>query len=241
MKVSPSKKRLRFFAACLLSLMVVGAWAGWREHDYRVAVREAEAVGFEWTSAEPIDRIREDWRAAFRRPTWTTHRSLDVTPVPDWPRHMRLIRRLNPTRLSVSGVKDFGFLEGLSRLQRLHVQDCPDLDSLPAHDHLRVITFNRCPALRDLKMSRLPALRGLGIKDCSRLQSLHGIEELSRLRDVEIDDCIGLQNFDGLKKLKDLERLDLNDCPELPFTEALKLVDALPHTAVYYYNRRLLP
>ena len=44
---------------------------GWRAYDFRRAVREAEAAGFDFQqSPGPVALIRADWHAAFRGATW---------------------------------------------------------------------------------------------------------------------------------------------------------------------------
>ena len=52
-------------------LLAACAWSVWREYDYRAAIREAKTAGFTWKTREPFDAIRGDWRAAFRKATWT--------------------------------------------------------------------------------------------------------------------------------------------------------------------------
>jgi hypothetical protein len=76
------------------------AWAGWREYDYRAAVREAQSLGWKWKSDEPFAKIRADWRSAFRKETWERNSMLDVMPPGDLAAHGKLIRRLNPTSLN---------------------------------------------------------------------------------------------------------------------------------------------
>jgi hypothetical protein len=113
----------------LLAIAAI-AWVGWREFDHRAAIREARAAGYTWKVREPIALIRADWRAAFRKETWTeSYRHLNVGEGRDLASLRPLLLRLRPTVLIANHCKDANLdaLKGLSGLQTLFLYGCTKL------------------------------------------------------------------------------------------------------------------
>jgi Leucine-rich repeat (LRR) protein len=238
---------MRRWAAWGLALMVVFvAWAGWRAHDYRAAVREAEALGWEWNRDEPWDLIREDWRLAFEKDTWKKGGSLELEKAPESPEQMRLVHRLNPTVLYTPAPRDLSSLQGLSGLEELAIgsETMTDLNGLEKLPRLTKLVIAGSPRLETLDgVSKLKALETVTISDCATLQSLRGLSELPKLnrlellaiylpemrdlgqppglRSIFLTQCPKLASLREIGAQANLTMLELRRCPELPSLKGL--------------------
>ena len=65
----PSRKR-HLVRWSLVGILAILGWYGWKAYDFEQAVKEVNALGWEFESNGPIARIRDDWRNAFRKETW---------------------------------------------------------------------------------------------------------------------------------------------------------------------------
>ncbi len=143
---SPAPKparRIHCVRWLLLAFALLSAWASWRVYDGRQAVNEVKALGWYWESNEPMDAIRDDWKAAFRKETWLdAGRALIVPTAADFDSHRSLVGRLRPTVLQVdnskawedlssvrdlTGLRNVDGLKGLSALQWLDLSGCTGL------------------------------------------------------------------------------------------------------------------
>src|SRR6185503_6870753 len=107
----------RWFLVAAFAFLGYGAW---REYDFRSAIKEAQALGWEWTYDDPIDVIQKDWKAAFRKATWTDgKRRLDISMAAGFEPHARLVRRLAPKTLVVWGGPELSDLSALKELPAL--------------------------------------------------------------------------------------------------------------------------
>jgi Leucine-rich repeat (LRR) protein len=227
-------------------------WAGWRERDYRAAIREAESMGWQWGCREPLDWIREDWRAVFRGRTWERVANLTIPPT-DLAAHAALLHRLRPAELNLRQVSDLTPLQGLSMLKRLsiqrgatlpdlnglrdlprledlHVEECPALreigSSLSSLKKLGYLTFRACPSLQSLRgIHDLPALRKMTV--CGQAETLKDLTGLPRLEELEISLCPALKNLEGLAGLPKLEKLRVSHCASLTNLDGLRGVHGL--------------
>ncbi|MCE9609160.1 MAG: leucine-rich repeat domain-containing protein [Chthoniobacter sp.] len=209
------------------------AWLGWREYDYRAAVREAEAAGYRWKTREPFDLILADWHAALQKATWTDrYRMLELRSNRELPAR-RLIRRLRPTRIQALGCRNTNLdaLKGITTLQYLRFDDAvllQNVDGLKGLTALRNFSIGECPALQNLDgLKGLPALQELRLSDCAALQNVDGIRGLSALRWLTLSDCKRLQNVDALEGLTGLQRLDLYYCSALHDLDGLRGLSTL--------------
>ncbi|MCE9610055.1 MAG: hypothetical protein K8R23_07580 [Chthoniobacter sp.] len=157
----------------LLALAACG-WSGWRAYDYRAAVREARAAGFDFReSPTPWAAIRADWRAALRLDTWTVRerelvlpRGTDLAPL------RPLLLRLDPTELTVRGCRHVDALRRLTRLRYLALadSDVKDLAPLAGLAQLQWLYLDGCTGVADLApLASLAQLRTLGLTDCTGL------------------------------------------------------------------------
>ena len=177
----PRRLRLGKLRWWLLAIFLAGAgYQWWRINDYENAVWEAKLAGFTWTCTDPLTLIRQDWRNALKKKTWSTHvRDLTLGVVPDLARHRDLIHRLRPTDLSANSCKDenLDVLKGLTALQSLGLCNSPALQNV---DVLKGLT----------------GLQTLQLNSCSALQSVDGLRGLTGLQWLDLSYCTALQNVD---------------------------------------------
>ena len=244
---------------CILALAACG-WLGWREYDHRAAIREARAANFKWTSVEPFEIIRGDWRAAFRMKTWAEPvRVIDVGPRQNLTRLRPLLLRLRPTDLRASQCQDSNAdalrglsplrelllsaspslqnvdaLRGLPALQYLNLHGCKGLqnvDGLAGLHRLQTLDLSYCDALQNLDALRgLTGLQFLSLMGCPAVHDADVLQNLTGLKDLFLVHCPNLQNVDAVKALTGLTYLDIRDCPKLPEKAVEELRAALPQT-----------
>ena len=118
----------------LAVLLAALGWGGWREYDFRCAVREAQAAAPDFRMDEsPLGQIRGDWHAAFDKDTWTDReRRLIVPDSRDLAPLRPLLHRLGPTVLQVSDGQHLEALQGLTELKRIFLPECAALQNVDA-------------------------------------------------------------------------------------------------------------
>src|SRR5437868_249810 len=95
-------RRWRIGWLLLAAMFAVCAYGAWRQYDFRAAIQEAQALGWVWTYDDPMEAIRKDWKAAFRKATWTHgNRDLHIPSAAEFDSHPRLLPRLAPRSLSI--------------------------------------------------------------------------------------------------------------------------------------------
>ena len=217
--VRTKARRLGKLRWWLLALFLAwGGYLAWREYDYRAAVREAKEAGFEWRNVGPWDLIRQDWHSALKKETWSTYvRFLGIDRVHSLTQHRNLIRRLRPKVLQAWGCKDgnLNALKGVTSLEKLDIQSCPELQSLEA-------------------LRGLSGLKRLELSNCPKLQNLDGLSGLTGLKYLALSDCLHLQNVDALKSLAGLQNLYINGYQKIPLNSFYELSAALPHTEILF-------
>ena len=233
-------RRLRLGWWFLAILLAVCAWLGWREYDYRCAVREAEAAGWSWESHEPFDLIIADWHAALQKATWTDrYRQLDLLPGSDLAQARSLIDRLRPTRLRASFCinADIDAIKHLTGLQQLWLpyNELNNVDGLKGLTGLRELNLSHCSALHNTDVLRgLTGLQRLDLARCTALQNVDSLKWLTGLQELGLSDCTALQNVDSLKGLTWLQELYLGGCTAIPATTLRELRAALPKTHILF-------
>lgn len=226
----------------LLALALGGcAWLGWREYDYRCAVREAKAAGWQWDRRDPFTLILADWRVTGSKKTWTErYRSVELPYGTDLAAARPLLGRLHPTNLSAPGSPNTNLdaLRWLPALQRLDLSGCiglQNVDALRGLPVLQTLYLDGCTALQNVDgLSGLPALQTLTLTDCAGLQNVDALRGLSMLQSLGLQRCTGLQNADGLRGLPALQWLYLIGCPALTPSALRELRAALPGTSILF-------
>ncbi len=169
---------------------------GWKEYDFRAAVREVEAAEFNfYQSPGLVALIRADWHAAFRRETWLDHeRRLDLPDGSDLAALRPLLLRLRPTWLHAEKCRHPEALRALTGLRGLDLSysDVKDLAMLASLAKLQHLCLLGCTGVADLaplanlaQLQRL-YLEGTGVADLSPLVGL------AQLREVRLYGCTGL-------------------------------------------------
>ncbi|MCE9610521.1 MAG: hypothetical protein K8R23_10040 [Chthoniobacter sp.] len=225
----PVPVRLRWWRVLgwglVVALVAVGGWSGWREYDYRAAVREARAAGFGFReSPTPLDAIREDWRAAFRRATWTEHRrELDLPEGTDLAPLRPLLVRLDPTALTAHRCRHLDAVRGLTRLWWLDIfcAEVNDLTPLAGLTQLQCLHLSGCPSLVDLgPLAALTQLQELRLRHCTDVKDLAPLAGLTQLQLLDLTHCTGVADLSPLAGLTQLQWLYLRGCTGLS-TEAV--------------------
>ena len=157
---TPTPRRKRRYLRWLgVFLLVCFAYGGWKAYDYRAAVKEAEALGWEMNVYSPLNDIKEDWHAAFRRTTWTkTRRNLWVTGAQGLTGRETLLLRLNPQHITIffgESRIDTSMLKSLSDLRGLGIHGCSqmtdaNMDQIQELSNLKELAIGRCPRLTHL-------------------------------------------------------------------------------------------
>ena len=130
-------------------LIATLGWVAWRQYDFRAAVREAKAAGLDFKMSDnPFAVIRKDWRAAFRKATWTDHqRELAIPYGTDLAPLKSLIYRLRPTKLAAERCENVDALRKLTSLEELHLSPCfslKDVDVLKGLTRLQRLDLGGC-------------------------------------------------------------------------------------------------
>lgn len=201
-----------------VGILAVLGWSGWNVYDYRQAVKEAERLRWVLRYDDPIEVIRKDWRAAFRRKTWfTAERRLYIFGNSQLDGHYDLLHRLKPTELEIRdavGLLDLSRLDGLSDLTELFLGDCSQLTNIDALKNLRRLTT-------------------LHILSSPELADIDALKELKSLTLISLRGCRGLTNVDALRDLKGLKYLDLNRCEGLENVDGILGISALMDLNIY--------
>ena len=137
---------------------------------------------------------------------------------------LKLIRCTNCTSLPPLG--QLASLEYLSIKNSLSISDCPDLESLCAHERplndltsLHVLYIHGCPKLVSFPKGGLPApvLTRLALVKCSNLkqlpESMHS--RLPSLKDLSIRDCLEVELCQEGGFPSTLQSLDIFNCNKL--------------------------
>ncbi|MCE9609080.1 MAG: hypothetical protein K8R23_02515 [Chthoniobacter sp.] len=202
----------------LLALAACG-WSGWREYDYRAAVREARAAGFVIMDPTALGVIRADWHAVLRLATWSAHeRQLFLGEGADLAPLRPLLLRLDPTHLWAPRCRHLDGLHGLTRLRMLDLagSDVKDLVPLAGFARLEQLYLSGCPGVADLApLAGLAQMRRLDLRRCTGLANLAPLAGLTQLQTLELTGCTGVADLATLAGLAQLRELDLRDCTRI--------------------------
>jgi hypothetical protein len=206
----PRHRRLgRLIVLALLTLLfAVGAWFGWREYDYREAIRITKSYpgqqrsagigaycflsaqgGFTGTSAAipdiifehdgPFHRLQENWRALLSKDTWESDK-----------RHLEMF-----------GPETIDFATEHDLFRRLR----PTKLTLKYPDAHRVRQV----------VSAMTDLQSLEIESCPGLDDLRFLAGLESLEELRITNCPDLRDISALRNLRTLKKITFNTCNSL--------------------------
>jgi hypothetical protein len=161
---------------------------GWREYDYRQALRETERAGLIFIFKDPFEFIRKDWRYAFEASTWSgaerklaLYKDAQVATA----REHDLFRRLRVSEAS---------FWGLEKLQ--------PSNELAGFGNVRVASFSHCSFQNLQGVEEISALEEILITNCRYLRNVDALAKLPRLKKLEITDClVPKDDFERLKRL----------------------------------------
>lgn len=206
-----------------IGILVILGWRGWKGSDSWRAIREAKALSWRVDYSNPFPIIEDDWRNAFHKETWDG----DVwrvtigsnNPVEG---HLALIRRLNPTSLTIDArfpESDLSELAGLSKLHTLILNDCQKLTNIGALQGMKglvVLHIHQAPDLADIHpLTELKNLNHLGLDGCTALTNLDALQGHHDLRILSLHGCSGLKNLDGISGLTELRMVNFRGCAGL--------------------------
>ena len=193
------------------------AWGGWRAHTFRSALAEAKALEWYVEYTDPVETIRADWKAAFKKKTWLDGVTRVAIPTgKTFEQHLSIVLRLNPKVLQIdsgASLRDLSAFKPLGRLQTVWLIGCTGLTNVDA-------------------LKNLSALRGVWLIGCTGLTNLDGLKNLSALNALALNGCTGLTNVDALKNLPALQVVNLEGCTGLSKESVAELEAALPDAAV---------
>ena len=181
---APTPRRKRRYLLWLgVLLLACFAYGQWKAYDYRAAVKEAQALGWQITDTSPFDDIKLDWHAAMDMKTWTnTRRHLVISGYQDVIGHESLLLRLNPEGIQVafySRPLNLLVLKRLSDLRWLSLFLYPEL----TNEHMDQI-------------QELTQLKELEIVGAGRFTRLNPLIGLKKLKSLSLSDVPGIPDGD---------------------------------------------
>ncbi len=110
-----------------------------------------------------------------------------------------------------AALSDASSVRGLPLLRTLDFSGCASLVSLGISDlpSLENLYLSRCRGLRQIDMASFPELRQLYVDGCTDLESIAGIESLSRLTDLDLSNAASLKGLPDVAGLDELVVLDV--------------------------------
>ena len=219
MTTDPPPPRRKWHLQRWLLLLATGflAYGGWTQYAFRAALKEARALGWVVNYTDPVEEIRKNWKAAFRKATWLDGVTLvNIPRSEEFEQHLAVLHRLNPRGLKImyaSTLRDLLKLNGISRLRGVALLNCTGLTNVDA-------------------LKNLAALRYVWLAACTGLTNVDALKNLSALQEVALQDCTGLTNVDALKSLSALQYVNLDGCTGLTKESVASLKAALPNTQI---------
>jgi hypothetical protein len=117
----------------VLAIAVFG-WSGWQAYAFRYAIKEAKALGWIVQYNDPLETIRKNWKAAFKKETWPDGViDLTIPTSESFEQHTAIARRLNPQELLIQKaptLRDLWLLKHLTRLQSVGLEGCTGLTNV---------------------------------------------------------------------------------------------------------------
>ena len=201
-------------------VLMVGTlgWVGWTAYAYRSAISQAKALGWTVVHTDPVERIRKNWKSAFKKVTWLDGvKRLYIPTSQQAEQHLDIVHRLDPMRLIIDDAATLRDLSALIPLKRLKYVSLVGATGLTSVD-----------ALKNLR-----ALQVVWLDGCTGLTNVDALKSLLALTHVRLDDCMGLTNVDGLKDLPALKVVSFYGCTGLTAESVTALKAALPKAEIY--------
>ena len=201
-------------------VLMVGTlgWVGWTAYAYRSAISQAKALGWTVVHTDPVERIRKNWKSAFKKVTWLDGvKRLYIPTSQQFEQHLDIVHRLDPMELHIlnaATLRDLSALIPLKRLKYVSLVGATGLTSVDALKNLR-------------------ALQVVWLDGCTGLTNVDALKSLLALTHVRLDDCMGLTNVDGLKDLPALKVVSFYGCTGLTAESVTALKAALPKAEIY--------
>jgi hypothetical protein len=215
----PPPRRNKHLARWFLVLaLAVFGWSGWQAYAYRSALSQAKALGWKVQYTDPVETIRKNWKAAFKKETWLDGVTDVIIPTGEaFEQHLATFHRLNPKELLIDNaatLRDLSALQPCTRLRSLWLYGCKGLTNVDT-------------------LKNLSALQSVSLDGCTGLTNVDGLKNLTALQMVWLADCTGLANVDGLKNLSALKAIWLFMCKGLTKESVAELKAALPNAKIY--------
>ena len=210
---TPPRRNWHLNRWLIVLIVAVFGWSGWRAYAFRSALAEAKALGWEVEHTDPVETIRKNWKAAFKKATWLDGVGMVIVPTSAaFEQPLAIVHWLNPKSLFIEDrttLRDLSALQPLTRLQRLWLANATGLTNVDA-------------------LKNLSALQQVDLTGCTGLTNVDGLKNLSALQEVWLRRCTGLTNVDGLKNLPALRAVVLEGCTGLTKESVAALKAALP-------------
>jgi hypothetical protein len=218
----------------VLAIATFGGSA-WQAYAFRSALKEAEAIGWSVRYTDPVETIRQDWKAAFKKATWLDGVTLlNIATSESFEQHLAIAHRLNTQWLRIGDahtLRDLSPLKPLTRLKKVEFYSCTGLANVDALKNLSTLHWlwlNGCTGLMDVDgLKNLSALKEVLLDGCAGLTNVNGLRNLTALEGVSLNGCAGLTNVDVLKNLSAMKELSLFGCTGLTNVDGLKNLSAL--------------
>lgn len=111
---------------------------------------------------------------------------------------------------------DFGFLTKLNALEKLTIENCPNLlapPSIACEKTLRTLSFSNCQNLKSLEgLGQATALEKLSLFGCESLTDLDALENFPELCSLDLRCCSSLQEEGPIAQMQ-FEDIFLGGCP----------------------------
>ena len=173
----PPRRKWNITRWLLVFALVAMAWSGWRAYAFRSALAEAKALGWEVEYTDPVETIRTNWKAAFKKETWLDGVKIMAIPSSEaFEQHLAIVQRLNPKWLEIydaAALRDLSALKPLTRLQKVGLSLCTGLTNVDG-------------------LKNLSALQEVYLHGCTGLTNVDGLKSLSSLQTVSLDGCTAL-------------------------------------------------
>ena len=235
------RRKWHFYKWLVLLITAIFAYGTWKAYAFRSAFKQAEALGWRVNYTKPLELIREDWKNAFKTPTWFDGVTWMLVPSgEELEKHRAMIQQLNPKSLSIANsqtLRDLSALKGHTRLKLLYIESASSLTNLDALQNLTALENIDIPDAQSLTnvdgLKNLLALKRIRLTNATKLTNVEALKNLPAVVYLELYYCTGLTNVDVLKNHKELQTVSLIECTGLTNVDGLKNLPDLGNVWLY--------